>query len=64
MSPTKHNPFLSGLYSQYFTEEDKQMLEEPGEADLMIELAILRLSLAQLIVQLNDFIKKKSPPAP
>jgi hypothetical protein len=64
MSPSKRNPFLSGLYSQYFTEEDKQMLEEPAEADLMIELAILRLNLAQLISMLNDLIKKNSPPAP
>ena len=52
------------LYSRHYTEADLKMLDEPFDADLMLEIALTRLYLARLELRYNNLKKKKSPPLP
>ena len=63
--PANRKAIPDSLYSRHFTEADLKMLEEPFDADLMLEIALTQLHLARLESCYNNFRnKKKSPPTP
>ena len=58
----KASPY--GFYSKNFTDAEKQMLAEPLDADLMLEIDLARLNLARLLTRLSHPKKTKSPKTP
>jgi hypothetical protein len=62
--PSNRKASSYGFYSKYFTEEEKQMLDEPFDADLMLEIALTRLHLARLLARQKHPDKTKSPHIP
>jgi len=62
--PLNRNASSYGFYSKNFTEEEKQMLDEPFDGDLMLEIALTRLYLARLELIYNNLKNKKSHTTP
>jgi len=62
--PVNRKASSYGFYSKNFTEAEKQMLDEPLDADLMLEIALARLNLARLLTRLSHPEKTKSPLIP
>jgi len=59
--PGNSNAFRHGLYSKYFTEKEMQSLDRNDDTELIVEIALARLHLARLLLQLSNHNGKKSP---